>query len=306
MQKTLVSLLLLVGISVITTSCEEGSTPSETKNFEESIPEDLDISTSDKVRYQRAKIAFFSLPSPMETARILKISGAIYDTKYLSPVEMRNTLETSRSKAIAMGMFISDLSYSNVFQQQQASMDYFVAINELATDLSLGDVFTQDLIERVDKNVSNEDSVLKYLTEVYWSTNIKLKEDDRESMAGLIAAGSWIEGLYIAVHLLDDTKEDDPMAERIAEQSSTLKQLIKFLSSFKDEKNLSEIIQDFESLEKLFDKIEVKTERVESKEEDGVAVVGKRKTYIVSEPLLKEIVDQTSTIRNKYIKGAQK
>lgn len=289
--------------TVLFTSCGDEKPKNETTKFEEeAIPEELELSTNDKVRFQRAKIVLFSLPSPMETAKILKKSGAIYDPKYLSSPENLDKHETSKDKAIAMGVFITDLSYANVFVQQQACMDYFAAISEISNDLSLNDVFTQDLIERVDKHISKEDSVLKYLTEAYWKANMKLKADDRESMAGLIAAGSWIEGLYIATHLVDPNSPDDPVVERLAEQASTLKQLIKFLSSFKDDKNLMDVIKDLETLEQEFDKIEVETVRVENKTgNDGVAVVGKKKVYKMSSELLNEIVTVTEEIRNKYI-----
>ncbi|MBD78887.1 MAG: hypothetical protein CL840_08205 [Crocinitomicaceae bacterium] len=295
--------IITLAISVLAIwSCDSEAPEKTQDSIEESLPDELNISRSDKVQYQRAKIVLFSLPSPMETAKVLKKSGAIYDSKYLNPVENLDKHETSKGRAIVMGIYVADLSYANVFKQQQACMDYFAAMSELANELSLSEVFTKEFIEKVDENISNEDSVLKYLTESYWRANNELKEDDRESVAGLIAAGGWIEGLYIATHLINPQNMDDPVTERIAEQGATLKQLIKFLSSFRDDKNLLDIIKDLEKLEKLFDKIEVEKVRVEaSTDENGVAVVGKKKVYKFKGTLLQDIIDQTKDIRNKYV-----
>lgn len=298
-----IRLIGIIGIVTVTLWSCGGNTPTKDADvIEEKVTDEINISRSDKVQYQRAKIVLFSLPSPMETAKVLKKSGAIYDSKYLNPVENLDKHETSKGKAIVMGIYIADLSYANVFKQQQACMDYFSAMNRLAGELSLSEVFTQDFVEKIDKNISNEDSVLEYLTESYWRANSELKADDRESVAGLIAAGGWIEGLYIATHLVDPNNLNDPVTERIAEQGATLKQLIKFLSSFRDDKNLLDIIQDLEEIEKLFDKIEVERVRVEaSTDENGVAVVGKKKVYKFNGTLLNDIIEQTKVIRNKYV-----
>ena len=288
--------------ALVLLSCADENANKNTDSIEENVTDEINLSRSEKVQYQRAKIVLFSLPSPMETAKVLKKSGAIYDSKYLNPVENLDKHITSKGKAIVMGICIADLSYANVFKQQQACIDYFSAMSKLADALSLSEVFTQDLIGKIHENISDEDSVLQYLTESYWRANSELKADDRESVAGLIAAGGWIEGLYIATHLVDPEKMNDPVTERIAEQGATLKQLIKFLSSFRDDKNLLDIISDLETLEKLFDKIDVERVRVEPNiDEGGVAVVGKKKVYKFTGTLLKDIIDQTIIIRNKYV-----
>lgn len=299
----LIRILGFVGImSALCVSCGSGNEKGSTDSVPVmEVPSGMDISTTDKVQFQRAKIVLFSLPSPMETAKILKKSGAIYDTKYLNPTENVKKHETSKDKAIVMGIYIADLSYANVFKQQQACMDYFAVVNELANEISLNEVFTKDLIERVDAHISNEDSVLKFLTESYWKANMELKEDGRESVAGLLAAGGWIEGVYIASHLVNPNNEPDIVKERIAEQGATLKQLIKFLSSFKDDKNLLNVILDLERLEKLFKQVDVEVVRIESTvDESGAAVVGKKKTYKFKEGLLEEIIETIHEIRNKY------
>lgn len=302
MIKSLRNIGLAAGIVILAAACGGDTEPKPDMTIDESaMPDEMEISTSDKVQFQRAKIVLFSLPSPMETAKVLKKSGAIYDSKYLNSVDRLDAYETSQHKAIGMGMYIADLSYANVFKQQQACMDYFAAINDLANEISLSEVFTQDFIERVDENISEEDSVLKYLTEAYWKANMELKEDDRESVAGLLAAGGWMEGMYIATHLINPANPSDVVAERIAEQGTTLKQLLKFLMSFKDDKNLHDIIQDLERVEKLFDKVEVETIRTEStKDENGISTVGKKKVYTFPNGLLEEIIKTSHEIRNKY------
>ena len=89
--------------ALVLLSCADENTNKNTDSIEENVTDEINISRGDKVQYQRAKIVLFSLPSPMETAKVLKKSGAIYDSKYLNPLENLDKHITSKGKAIVMG-----------------------------------------------------------------------------------------------------------------------------------------------------------------------------------------------------------
>ena len=274
----------------------------ETPPTEKIVDPDLDVNTKDKARFQRAKIVFFALSSPIETARILKKSGAIYNKSFLNPSSSVSSYTTSVQKAIALGIYVADLSYANSFKQQQDCLEYFSAVQQISEDLSLSNIFTAQFIELIEQHINNEDSVLKYLSDSYWEANAQLKENERESVAALVAAGGWIEGLHIASSLVDIDNSEDQLADRIAEQRVSLKQLIKYLLSFKDPKILAEMTQDLKKLQKSFNKIEVKIERqVKTVDVDGLEVVGNKKVYKYPDGVLKQIVTEISEVRTKYI-----
>jgi hypothetical protein len=293
---------LITSLSFFAIGCGD-NIPTKNPPTDKLVDPDLNVNTKDKARFQRAKIVFFALPSPIETARILQKSGAIYNKEFLNPSSNATGYSTSVRKAIALGIFVADLSYANSFMQQQDCLEYFATVQKLSEELSLSNIFTPEFIETIEKNINSEDSVLKYLSESYWHANAQLKENDRESVASLVAAGGWIEGLHFACSLVDANNPSDPLAERIAEQRISLKQLIKYLLSFKDPKVLMEMTDDLKLLKTSFDKIEMKIVR-ETKEvdENGIETVGSTKTYTYPEGTLKEIIEQVSIIRTKYIK----
>ncbi|UTW63871.1 hypothetical protein KFE98_06965 [bacterium SCSIO 12741] len=303
MRNPLKFYLPLTCLIFLAASCTDGTSTDETNTLPETTLDSAEINASakDRVRFQRAKIVFFSLPSPMETSRILKKSGAIYNKESLNEPGNINNYQTSKSKAIALGIYVADLSYANAFGQQQDCFDYFSAVRSLSDDLSLSGVFTKEFIEKVDEHINSEDSVLKFLSESYWKANTELKENDRESLAALVAAGGWIEGLYIAVSLVGSSDENSMIAERIAEQKGSLKQLIKYLKSFKDPKNLKEVLNDLEELEVLFDEIQTtSTPAQDSVDENGVAVIGSKISHTYPEGVLQKIIAKTTDIRKKY------
>ena len=292
---------LISSLLIFAIGCGD-NTPIQNPPTDKLVDPNLDVNSKDKARFQRAKIVFFALPSPIETARILKKSGAIYSKAFLNPSSNASGYSTSVRKAVALGIFIADLSYANSFVQQQDCLEYFTTIQKLSEELSLSNIFTTEFIEKIEKNINSEDSVLKYLSESYWHANAQLKENDRESIAALVAAGGWIEGLHIASSLVEPNNPSDPLAVRIAEQRVSLKQLIKYLLSFKDSKVLKEMTDDLKLLKSSFDKIEMKMVR-ETKEvdENGIETVGNTRTYTYPEGTLKEILENVSIIRTKYI-----
>lgn len=294
-------LIAITTLSVILSGCGDDNVSS--KKVEETIDDqNIELTTKDKARFQRAKIVFFSLPSPIETARILKKSGAIYDKNFLNSTANVTKYTTSVNKAIGLGIYVADLSYANSFKQQQDCLDYFAAVQTLSDGLSLSNIFTPEFVDSIKENINSEDSVLKYLSESYWEANSQLKENERESVAALVAAGGWIEGLHIACSLADVKDPNNPLVNRIAEQQVSLKQLINYLVSFKDPKVLQEMTEDLKDLKESFDEIEVKIER-RTKEvgNDGVATVGSKKTYHYPDGVMEEIVSKVEMIRSKYI-----
>jgi len=300
--KTIKYIVLITSFSFFAIGCGD-NTPTQNPPTDKLVDPDLDINTKDKARFQRAKIVFYALPSPIETARILKKSGAIYNKSLLNPSSNATGYSTSVRKAIALGIFVADLSYANSFKQQQDCLEYFATVQKLSEELSLSNIFTSEFIETIEKNINSEDSVLKYLSDSYWQANAQLKENERESVAALVAAGGWIEGLHIACSLVNPNNPSDPLAERIAEQRIALKQLIKYLLSFKDPKFLQEMTEDLKRLKTSFDKIEMKIQR-QTKEidENGIETVGSVKTYTYPPGTLKEIIAEVKVIRSKYIK----
>ena len=293
---------ILVGVlalAMVLNSCGDRQ-PSSTK-LEEEIEKVTSSDPKDKVRFQRAKIVFFSLPSPMETSRILKKSGAKYNKAFLNPAGNKTGYQTSRDKAIGLGVFLADLSFANAFDQQQDCLDYFSVVRELSDELALSNVFTAEFIEKLEANIADEDSVLKYLSESYWQANNDLKEDGRESFAALVAAGAWIEGLHIAASLVTKDNPDPEFINRLGEQKASLKQLINYMDSFKDPKNLKDVTTDLSQLKTLFDEIQVKREKKEKiVDEEGVATVGSKKAFVFPENLLERLVALSHEIRNKY------
>ena len=118
-----------------------------------------DIVVDDDVKsgVQTARQIFYSLPSPLETAMILKRSGAEYNPEILNPVENISRYTTSKSMALNLGIYSTNLSYASLFDQTQASIKYMTASKKMAEGLGILNAIDNTVIQRLEENVNNRD-----------------------------------------------------------------------------------------------------------------------------------------------------
>ena len=140
-----------------------------------------DIVVDDDVKsgVQTARQIFYSLPSPLETAMILKRSGAEYNPEILNPVENISRYTTSKSMALNLGIYSTNLSYASLFDQTQASIKYMTASKKMAEGLGILNAIDNTVIQRLEENVNNRDVIMEIISETFLNTNSILEENDR-------------------------------------------------------------------------------------------------------------------------------
>ena len=259
----------------------------------------------DQAQVANAEKVFYSMPSPIETAVLLKKAGASYDSDYLNPVENREKYATISSKALNMGVYGSDLSYTTIFDKTQEAMLYLACSKKLADGLGISEVFSDDVISRMEANMGNKDSLLTIISDSYWEADAYLKENDRASVSALLIAGGWIEGLYIATRVeesLRKSKKNELIVERIAEQKLSLENLINLMDSYKNDETLAGLSAQLKDLKVDFDKVSsAGSETSVSESKNGVATIGGDNTFSMSPETLNAISSKIGKIRKSIV-----
>lgn len=279
-------------------ACGSSSTDNDTITGDESV------TGNDQVKDTKAQNVFYSIPSPIETTSLLKGAGAKYNVKYLNPPENVDKYSTVAQKALNLGVYGSDLSFTSIFDQTQESMLYLRCTNKLAGSLGISGAFDEKMTGRVESNMENRDSLLAIISDSYWTADSYLKDNGQPGVSALIIAGGWIEGLFIACQIANDTKNED-IATRIGEQKLSLNNLVALLEEQKSNNaGITEVLGPLTELKKIFDAIEVKTAetQVSTDKEKGVTTVGNGASFKLTPEQLKSISDKAAEIRNKIIK----
>lgn len=199
----------------------------------------------------------FSIPSPIQTAFLIKNSGASYSKDVLNASSKSSQYSTNFSKALNLGIYGADLGYVTIYDQTQDAIGYLNAAKKLADELGVSGAFDASTIERFQKNLGNKDSMLVLVGVAYRSSDAYLKNNDRNDVSGLVLAGGWIESLYFATNVYK-AKPSEEVKRRIAEQKSSLQSLIKLLTQFYSQPEYTEFVDNLNDLSTVFDGVEFK------------------------------------------------
>ena len=246
---------------------------------------------------------FYSVPSPVETALLIKNAGIPYNKKLLNPIENVSKYSTLKAQALALGVYGTDLSFTSIYDQSQESMLYLRCANSLSSQLGINGAFGEETVSRIEANMDNKDSLLRIISESYWESDSYLKENQRPGIAALILAGGWIEGLYLAAEIVK-TKKNDAIRTRVAEQKFSLDNLIGLLDSYGEEATNKETINALKDLKLLYDELPTTkagsaTSKTDAK--TNITTIGGAEKVQMTDEQFEAIYQKAVEMRNKII-----
>ena len=248
------------------------------------------------------KTIFYSVPSPIETATLIQKVGLPYNKDFLNSIKKVGNYTTTGAKALNLGVYGADLSFTSIYEQNQESMLYLKSANTLAKDLGINGAFDENTAQRIDANKANKDSLLGIISESFWNADAYLKENERPGTSSLIIAGGWIESIYIATRIQRASNNGD-ITNRIAEQKYTLGNLVKMLKRHTDDAVVADVLKDLEDLKVIYDQIpENKQATTATKDASGVTTLGGTEAILLNDDQLAAIIKKVETLRNKITK----
>lgn len=254
--------------------------------------------------FNQAKQVFYSLPSPIETAMLMKRAGAKYDENLLNSITSIPNYSTTLQKALNLGIYSADLSFVSMFDQSQASIKYLSATKRLADDLGILNAVDQSYIIRMENNINSRDSLMEIISETFMNSNAFLKENKRPELAAIVLAGGWVEGLYIATQITKNTSDNQELKDRIIDQRLSLTTLLALLDKYKNDDNIKSVSDDFIRIKNIYDNIDVNTSEIKAvvNEETNVTTLESTTTSVFTDDDFTKLSDLVSEIRNNYTK----
>ncbi|MFL5765130.1 MAG: hypothetical protein ACJ77K_14400 [Bacteroidia bacterium] len=258
----------------------------------------------DSVPERKSDNAFYSIPSPIQLGQMLQRAGAAYNKKLLNDNENSAKYATTDAKALNLGVYGADLSYSAVFGQTQEVMNYLGSAKKMAEDLGITTSFSSNLMKRMEANAGNKDSVLFIISEIFLSSNEALKENDQSNISVLVLAGGFIEGMYVGTQSAKTVKDNKAIYSRIAEFRGTINNLIMLVSTVNDDTG-PEILADLKSIKAVYDETPMESEAPSAAKVDTTKktmTIGGKSHYSLSDAQVEKITKLTEDIRAKIIK----
>lgn len=244
----------------------------------------------------------FSIPSPVQTALLIKEVGSNFDASILNDPKSYSNYSTGFQKAINLGIYGADLGYVTIYEQTQDALSYFASVKKLGDELGVTAAFDMTLAERFEKNLSDKDSLLSLVSDAFKASDSYLKNNKRNDIGGLILTGGWIESLYFSTIVAKQSSNDD-IITRIGAQKSTANNLVKLLMPYYSKQEYKMLIDQLQELNAIFEGIEVEYtyNKPEVDVENKLTTITSTTDIRITDEQLEAITSLVSSIRNNLI-----
>ncbi|MBX2914925.1 MAG: hypothetical protein KF856_06585 [Cyclobacteriaceae bacterium] len=295
--------LLVIGlVACLVASCSSGKKPDD-EAFLKSL--ENENSAGPGVDEDVINAILEQIPSPLEISVLLKESGTKYTPEMLNSANNLPKYNSNYKKALNLGVYGTDLGYTNIFGRNQDGIKYISSIKSLADELNIGQFFDMVTIGRLAANSKNLDSLLLITTMNFNHINHYLQTQKRDNLSVLLLTGGWIEAMQITCQTAVKNPKNKELQEKVGEQKIILEQILLLFSFYQDDANMAALMADLEKLKVAFEKVDISYTYQASTMEivNGVAVIKDNSTTSINitPENVEEIKNITNSIREKII-----
>ena len=294
------SLLWLALFSIIAIySCKEK--PKEKEQFEPSFSTYRNDYDSSAVLAK--KEIFYGILTPVEICSIFNRLGVPYNDAALNPVQNKDLYLSNAKASINTGIYGVDLGYLKIFGIGQEMVNYMVTVRDMSDKLGIPDQYLTAPIKKMQSNMADADTIMNLMNDSFHKMEDHLRTGGRESTAGLMVLGGWVEAMYIATQLVYDPEKPDPeVIQKIAEQKYTLTTLLSFLKNYYDDPVVVFYTKKLKFLKHYFDTFDIYFKKGDLEIDPGKQVLrssGSEMTVTVE--TLNKIRDYIARLRTEMV-----
>jgi hypothetical protein len=245
-------------------------------------------------------VVFYRVPTPDELFKFIKSASDKPAMHLLNDPGNVDTYVDNKTKALNFGIYSTDLAYSSSFDSQGSDiLKYYSCIRKLGEDLNISSAFSGPIVDRIEQNLDQGDSLLSISKETYYNAYDYLEQNDRGPTLALVIAGGWIESIFIVTKLIDGYSADNPTIDRMADQRLPLENLILFLQKYEDQdEGVASAIADLTEIQAIFETLEEVEIAVEATDGGRPALGGTPTKMTFSEDQFKTMSEKVVALRN--------
>ena len=297
------SLITAIFIILLLPGCSNKKQPNKEELAEK--VEALDESTPD-LSDDNILMILSSIPSPLELSIHIQESGIPYDRFLLNNPDNYSKYNSSARKAVNLGIYGTDLGYTDIYDHIQDGLNYLNAIRNLSNDLNIGQFLDFDLIKKLTDDGNNIDSLLMITNQNFEKINKHFREQQQANLSVLLLTGGWLEALYIVTQVTLKQMDNKILRDRVGEQKIVLNNIVILLATYGIyDDYINSLIIDMQKLEAAFATVTITYtyEDSSSKVVDGVLEIqsNSQSDVQIDDATINEIADIVQQIRNRLV-----
>ncbi len=243
-----ISFLSVMLTVLMIVSCKSGNKTGDDQIAADSLNKDLLASD--------IKAVLYPLPAPFELTKMLNDIGAKYSSKILNPAGNAEKYVTEQKKALNLGVYAADLSYAATFQQQQDIQTYLSSIKTLADELGVTYDYSKLLSDDYKTKFENKDSLTNIVTNTIYDTYQYLEQKSNPDLAVDMVAGVWVELMYIATNISEDSYNFTGIVDIISKQKDSYEKVMSLLTTRNGNADIKDLETRLSVLKPVFDKVD--------------------------------------------------
>jgi hypothetical protein len=288
-------LLTITAAAAVMASCGGDADPIDSNIIIDEVDTIVDVTSYLEVQY--------SVPTPNELFEIIKLQGGEQKVGLVNSLDNRDNYVETKEKALNFGVYSADLAYMSCFGVGTEFLMYMKVIEEMGDELGISGAFDSDLMDRIENNEGDSDSLFAISNETYYDSYLYLEENGKGMELSLIMGAGYIESLYIICQLVDGYSDEDPIVEKIGDQKLVLENLMEFLATYADDENVQEMMNDLMSLQEVFEiSMEFEESGTNVDNNDGKLVLSGGGSFKMNEQALIDITAKVTEMRENIIK----
>lgn len=304
MKYTALALIAALAVTSLI-SCQRSQTTSNFDDAEaQSAASKPDSTMADDLN--KSKTIMYTLPAPIEMASMIKETGVRFDDQLLADVAKAGHYTTNIKMALNLGIYSTDMSLSGMFNQSQRMMDYLNTLREMTKNLGILNILDDQVIAKLESPELTRQDALNIISEVYMKTNQNLTENNRRNIAVMVIAGGWVEGIYLALNIINPDKLTPDIVGRIVSQKLTIATMLNIIDSQDPDAtddDLQYVKGKIQEIGDIYDLINVeKTGRVSAitDSETRTTTIKANMSGTLDKDMLKALKQKVSEVRNEF------
>ena len=274
-------------------------------NLKSSKEEQVNIDSLQFYAYKEkmSERVYYKFPSSEEIFDVINQGNLHFNPDLTNTIVSADKYSNSRSQAINLGVYTSDLAYLTIFEKTKESIEYFGVINNLSHRLHISSSESEDLFYRIQDNLTSIDSLKLLVRDSYNKIVEHFSVTENEKTLAIITAGAYIECLYVSINLIGDYSKSNSAVTKLAEQKYAVYNLQQYMENFGDHEYVKETIEDVKPVFDIFASL-TETELEEtsvSEAEDGSLIFAGGKVVSITEEEFNKLKEELTKIRTKFV-----
>ena len=238
----------------------------------------------------------------------IQSTGADFNEALLSdPSNYTQFLGDTLKSAAVLGVYLSDLNYCVMYGKGELSRNQFNSAIELSKQLGVDNNVLVFLMSRYYENISQSDSLMNVINELFAQSTDALKDRKKERLLGVTIAGYQIESLHLALGIISKYPKElmpldmriralTPLFEMVLRQQKTIEIIHAFLRALRNASdpnrtpNFSFYDQAFYELLEVY-----KRQKVQE------VLANDRSVELLNDDMINELRDKVSAIRDEIV-----